>query len=153
MKFFPFNIFASFNNNASCEKFRCLLFIDKEEKLMELCNFCINCLDLTVLNDSICETILSLVLELLSEMNDAGKIPDIFYKHIRALVFRFVFFSVDLDNIYAFVIDVQCYRLLILLPLIFFYLFVLLSIDINLLKFKRKFRNIHINMTLSFSEK
>ncbi|KAM3718477.1 HEAT repeat-containing protein [Dirofilaria immitis] len=62
---------------------------DEEEKLMKLCNFCINCLDLTLLNDRISETILSLVLEVLSEMNDAGKIPDIFYKHIRGLVFRF----------------------------------------------------------------
>ncbi|CAG9539926.1 unnamed protein product [Cercopithifilaria johnstoni] len=62
---------------------------DKEEKLMELCNFCINCLDLTVLNDRISETILGLVLELLSEMNDAEKMPNIFYKHIRALIFRF----------------------------------------------------------------
>ncbi|OZC05513.1 hypothetical protein X798_07513 [Onchocerca flexuosa] len=56
---------------------------------MELCSFCINCLDLTVLNDRISETILSLTLELLSEMNDAGKIPDIFWKHIRALIFSY----------------------------------------------------------------
>ncbi|VDK71337.1 unnamed protein product [Litomosoides sigmodontis] len=62
---------------------------DNQEKLIELCNFCINCLDLAVLNDGVPETILSLVLELLSEINDAEKIPNIFYKHIRALIFRF----------------------------------------------------------------
>ncbi|VDM08208.1 unnamed protein product [Wuchereria bancrofti] len=62
---------------------------DKEEKMMELCNFCISCLDLTTLNDCMSEIILSLVLELLSEMNNAEKISDAFYKHIRALIFRF----------------------------------------------------------------
>ncbi|KAK6113648.1 U3 small nucleolar RNA-associated protein 10 family protein [Brugia pahangi] len=62
---------------------------DKEEKVIELCNFCINCLDLTALNDCMSEIILSLVLELLSEVNNAEKISDTFYKHIRALVFRF----------------------------------------------------------------
>uniref|UniRef100_A0A1I7VD57 HEAT repeat-containing protein 1 n=1 Tax=Loa loa TaxID=7209 RepID=A0A1I7VD57_LOALO len=62
---------------------------DNDEKLMELCNFCINCLDLTVLNDRISEIILSLVFDLISEMNGSGKIADIFYKHMRALVFRF----------------------------------------------------------------
>ncbi|KAL3995651.1 U3 small nucleolar RNA-associated protein 10 family protein [Acanthocheilonema viteae] len=62
---------------------------DKDEKSMELCNFCIECLDLTVLNDHISETILGLVLKLLSEINDAEQMPIIFYKHIRALIFRF----------------------------------------------------------------
>ncbi|EJW78322.1 hypothetical protein WUBG_10768, partial [Wuchereria bancrofti] len=55
--------------------------------MMELCNFCISCLDLTTLNDCMSEIILSLVLELLSEMNNAEKISDAFYKHIRALIF------------------------------------------------------------------
>uniref|UniRef100_A0A158Q7F4 HEAT repeat-containing protein 1 n=1 Tax=Elaeophora elaphi TaxID=1147741 RepID=A0A158Q7F4_9BILA len=72
---------------------------DTEEKLMELCNFCVNCLDLTVLNDRISETILGLVMELLSETSDAEKMPNIFYKHIRVLIFRFpnAFASIGLE--------------------------------------------------------
>lgn len=59
---------------------------------MELCNFCVNCLDLTVLNNRISELIVSLVLELMSEMGGAEKISEVFYKHMRGLVFRFVSF-------------------------------------------------------------
>ncbi|VDN03335.1 unnamed protein product [Thelazia callipaeda] len=68
-------------------------FTDQEEKVSELCSFCISCLDLCMLNDHISKVIFNSIYESLSKRKAIAKIPSTFWKYVRTLAFRFASFN------------------------------------------------------------